>query len=430
MVYVLDPQENEFICDPCCGSGGFLIKAFEHVRDKIEKSLQNGKSNKRSEFITHDLDQLGEEERNKVLNEINKNHSILNGLLNPKDRISRISFLSSHCIFGTDANPRMARVAKMNMMMHGDGHSGLYHHDGLLNTRDIFENRFHVIFTNPPFGSRVDKDLRVNPGNCFLDVEKKEIIQKSDGKLYIEAQNRSENHIGKTVLELFDLGKVTRLTEVLFMERCLRLLRPGGRMGIVLPEGVLNSPRLQKVRNYFEARAKILLVVSLPQGLFKSLGASVKASLVFLKKFTDKEVKQYNEILQSVTREVKKKYAPGTERLKKPGTLKKAGKRYNKEQLKKINALIESEIQEEVKAQFDYEIHIAHVEKAGFSSTGAPDENQLPAIAREFAAYRDTHSLWEKKDYEKIHIAGNEEKLTTFDLKKEMMMDDETGSID
>jgi type I restriction enzyme M protein len=426
MVNVLDPRENEFICDPCCGSGGFLIKAFEHVRDQIEKSLQNGKSNKRSELTSHDLDQLGDEERNEVLNEINKNHSILNGLRNPNGRISRISFLSSQCIFGTDANPRMARVAKMNMMMHGDGHSGVYHHDGLLNISDIFENRFHVIFTNPPFGSRVDKDLRVNPEDCFLDVERKKYIEKTYGKAYIEAQNQSEKHIGKPVLDLFDLGKETRLTEVLFMERCLRLLEPGGRMGIVLPEGVLNSPRLQKVRDYFEARAKILLVVSLPPGLFKSLGASVKASLVFLKKFTNKEAKQYNEILQAVTSKVKEKYAPGIKKLeemttndiKKPGTSRKTQKRSNKEQLKKINALIESEIQKRVKNQFDYEISIAHVDKAGFSSTGAPDENQLPAIAREFTAYRKAHNLWEEKVIEAEYWNEKEGDRIIFDYNE------------
>jgi type I restriction enzyme M protein len=422
MVNVLDPREDEFICDPCCGSGGFLIKTFEYVRDLIEKNAKRASIIKRTELINHDLEQLGDKKRNKVLNEINKNHSILNGLVNPKDLTSRIFYLSRHCIFGTDANPRMARVAKMNMMMHGDGHCGVYHHDGLLNINGIYENRFHVIFTNPPFGARVDKDLILNPGDCFLDLETKEYNEKSYNESYIAAQKQLEEHIGKPVLDLFDLGKVTRLTEVLFMERCLRLLRPGGRMGIVLPEGVLNSPRLQKVRDYFEARAKILLVVSLPPGLFKSLGASVKASLVFLKKFTDEESKQYNEILRAVTREIKEKYAPEIQRLKKPGTLKKPGKPSNKEQLNKINALIKAEIQEKVKAQFDYKIHIAHVDKAGFSSTGAPDENQLPAIAREFAAYRETHPLWETKNIEVEYIdivySTGKGANTSFDLKK------------
>ena len=76
-------------------------------------------------------------------------------------------------------------------------------------------------------------------------------------------------HDGKKV------GKVK--TEILFMERCLALLKPGGRMGIVLPEGIFNNPSLAYVREYCEDRARILAVVSLPQETFNSSGASVKA---------------------------------------------------------------------------------------------------------------------------------------------------------
>ena len=63
---------------------------------------------------------------------------------------SRMYQLSRNCIYGTDANPRMARTSKMNMIMHGDGHGGVHHHDGLLNINGIFEERFDVILTNPP----------------------------------------------------------------------------------------------------------------------------------------------------------------------------------------------------------------------------------------------------------------------------------------
>ncbi|MBZ4157078.1 SAM-dependent DNA methyltransferase, partial [Escherichia fergusonii] len=66
--------------------------------------------------------------------------------------------LSRKSIFGTDANPRMARVSKMNMIMHGDGHNGIHHNDGLLNVNGIFRNRFDVIITNPPFGTNLKKD--------------------------------------------------------------------------------------------------------------------------------------------------------------------------------------------------------------------------------------------------------------------------------
>ena len=108
------------------------------------------------------------------------------------------------------------------------------------------------------------------------------------------------------VLDRFKLGKVSGLTEVLFMERCLNLLKPGGRMGIVLPEGVLNNSNLQKVRDFFESRAKILLITSIPQDVFIASGATIKPSLLFFKKFTKEEEKQYNDIVNQVKKKLMK----------------------------------------------------------------------------------------------------------------------------
>lgn len=80
----------------------------------------------------------------------------------------------------------------------------------------------------------------------------------------------------KSLLSLYDVGSMSGLTEVLFMERCLRLLKKGGRMGMVLPEGVLNTSNLQKIREYFEGKAKIILICSIPQDVFIAAGATVK----------------------------------------------------------------------------------------------------------------------------------------------------------
>ena len=99
------------------------------------------------------------------------------------------------------------------------------------------------------------------------------------------------------------------LTEVLFIERCLNLLKPGGRMGIVLPEGVLNNSNLQKVRDFVECRAKILLIVSIPQDVFMASGATVKPSLLFFKKFTEQERQEYDTILNNATRQIDVKYS-------------------------------------------------------------------------------------------------------------------------
>ncbi len=160
MVSVLDPQEGELVCDPCCGSGGFLIKTFEYVREKIEKDIELQKDNFKAERYGDDYDKLPEKKKQKIEKEVAQTFSYLNQELNINNEKGRLRSLSFDCIYGTDANPRMARTAKMNMIMHGDGHGGVHHHDGLLNVNGIFENRFDIILTNPPFGARVEKDLK------------------------------------------------------------------------------------------------------------------------------------------------------------------------------------------------------------------------------------------------------------------------------
>ena len=93
---------------------------------------------------------------------------------------------------------------------------------------------------------------------------------------------------GTNILDLFEIGKgkANRATEIIFVERCLSLLKPGGRMGIVLPDGNLNNPSLSWLRRWCEGKARVLAVVSLPEETFRSADATVKASLVFFRRFT------------------------------------------------------------------------------------------------------------------------------------------------
>ena len=284
MVHVLDPEEGELICDPTCGSGGFLIKAFEYVREKIEQEIRGEKERLRLQLEGPDYEQKSEREQWLINRQISKMQEMLNRELDTSIPGGRLYDLSHRCIYGTDANPRMARTAKMNMIMHGDGHSGVYHHDGLLNVNGVFEGRFDVILTNPPFGARISKDQKVTENDRMRPEEIKK-YRRMFGKSYNQALRQVEDNIGSQLLSLYDVGKFSGLTEVLFMERCLRLLKPGGRMGMVLPEGVLNTSNLQKVREYFEGRAKILFICSIPQDVFVTAGATVKPSLVFLKRF-------------------------------------------------------------------------------------------------------------------------------------------------
>ena len=171
--------------------------------------------------------------------------------------IDRIDWDFSHKqVFGIDINDRIARVAMMDMVIHDDGHSNIECNDALTNyqnfdrRKDIRSGKYSLLLTNPPFGAVV-KDQKV--------------------------------------LKQYELGSKVRKrnsqkTEILFIERCLDLLKSKGRMGIVLPDGVLTNSSLQYVRDFIERKAKILVAVSLPRHAFVPSGSGVKASLIFLQK--------------------------------------------------------------------------------------------------------------------------------------------------
>ena len=401
MVKVLDPQEGEYICDPCCGSGGFLIDAFEYVRSKIEADIERQKEAFKQQFYTDDYEKASEEEKEATDTKVADIFSQLNRELDINNAKGRLRTLSFDCIYGTDANPRMARTAKMNMIMHGDGHGGVHHHDGLLNVNGIFDNRFDVILTNPPFGAHIDKDLKITETDRFTDEAKIAQYKKRYGEAYEEALKQVNDHIGDSLLSLYETGSMSGLTEVLFIERCLNLLKPGGRMGIVLPEGVLNNTNLQKIRDFVESKAKILLIVSIPQDVFIASGATVKPSLLFFKKFTEEEAQQYNEITQAAQAEAEKPYeAELTDivaQLAKRGkeAVSKEEKKQLRDRQKEIEASIDTQKKKIIKERFDYQIPIAEVQKAGISTTGAPIENELEPLEQEFTAYRKENNLWD-----------------------------------
>lgn len=399
MVEILDPQEGETICDPCCGSGGFLIKAFEYVRAKIENEIKIAKDKIKVQYYNDDYNKLSEKEQEVIDQKVNEQFNLLNSELDINNPDSRIRKLSFDCIFGTDANPRMARTAKMNMIMHGDGHGGVHHHDGLLNVNGIFDGRFSLILTNPPFGARVEKSLKITEQDKYKDTDRINKYTERYGDDYLVALGQINNNIGKSVLSLYDLGEMSSLTEVLFIERCLNLLCPGGRMGIVLPEGVLNNTKLQKVRDFVEGKAKIINITSIPQDVFIASGATVKPSLLFFKKFTEEEEKKFNKIMEEATKTANTKHKAELEEVEIQLKVRGIGKEEKKELKDKQNQilqLIADEIKLEIKTKFDYEISIVEVEKAGISTTGSPIENELLPVAIEFKKYRIKKKLWKE----------------------------------
>lgn len=397
IIDILDPQEGELICDPCCGSGGFLIKAFEYVREKIELDIQQAKNKLKEKFLGDDFELMTDKQKEKVSEQLAHYLNLLNTELDTQKEGSRVYSLSHNCIFGTDANPRMARTAKMNMIMHGDGHGGVHHHDGLLNVNGVFENRFDVILTNPPFGSRVEKSLLVTEADRFTDQKKIDYYIERYGKDYINAMKQVTDNIGKPILALYSSGNLSGLTEVLFIERCIRLLKPGGRLGIVLPEGVLNNTNLQSVRELFEGMAKILLITSIPQDVFMASGATVKPSLLFFKKFTNEERNQFGAIKQTATEEVESEYRSQLEAI--DAFLNDKGnsvseKKNKKAEKRSIKSKMATEVWALIKERFDYTIPIAQVQKTGITTTGAACDNELIDLAKEFTPYRKEHNMW------------------------------------
>lgn len=420
MVRMVDPQEDEVVCDPASGSGGFLIRVFEIVREKILADADREYNDFKAE-LEKDKSLTEEQQAKKLQDKFTE----LQVLIDQKREGSRLWKLSNRCIYGTDANDRMARTSKMNMIMHGDGHGGVHHHDGFLNVNGIFEGRFDIILTNPPFGANVEPTDKVLEVDIKVNPAAEERYLKEYGDLYREAQNRVKAALNKPIASLFDLPKSDKAkikTEVLFIERCLDLLTPGGRLGIVLPEGIFNNPSLAYVREFTEDRAILRAVVSLPQETFVSSGASVKCSLLFLQKFTEEEQQQFDETYTTAKSEIEARYADEIkaerERLEneieatrqtKDAEERKAMEKELKDYLKAMEVRQVAEARQLLKERFSYPIFMYEAEKVGISATGEEDQNELYPNANQPADCDKTCLEWYREflaDPSALAVAG------------------------
>ena len=420
MVRMLDPQEGERICDPASGSGAFLTRCFEIIREAIAADVDAQYRafceiiDKKRGVSLADKAKAKREEYKKLQEQLDP-YSDPDKFVADRKR-SRIWKLSNLSIYGTDANDRMARTSKMNMIMHGDGHGGVHHHNGLLNVNGIFEGRFQVIATNPPFGATVTSENVILPGDYQVSADARSRYIGEHGSAYTDAVDRIRAAEGKPILSLFKLpwrGKeepkpekppnedepagrrkkdrsLSMKTELVFIERCLYLLAPGGRMGIVLPEGIFNNPSLAYVREFTEDRAFLRAVVSLSQDTFVSSGASVKCSILFLEKFTDAEAARLEKLRNKAIQEVTKKHQPAIDsehsRIEEAMAAAKESKdRTRTAELrkelasfdKKMADTIATESRALLKQRFDYPVFLYEADKVGISATGEPDLNEL-----------------------------------------------------
>jgi type I restriction enzyme M protein len=171
----------------------------------------------------------------------------------------------SNFVYGIDINNSIARIAKMKLLLTANVPTNINCYsslDDLDKIKNLFQQKdgFDIVLTNPPFGAKINNSS---------------VLSKYDlGHKWI-----TKNGLRKTKNVL-----VSQSAEILFIERCLQLLKVGGRMGIVLPNGNFENPSLEYLRTYIKGNAKIISIISLPQETFIPYGAGVKTSILFLEK--------------------------------------------------------------------------------------------------------------------------------------------------
>ena len=373
-ISVLPIKNDSKVLDTSCGSGGFLLYALDKVRKQATEYYPNYKNDTKQYDrwykYWHDF--------------------------------------ASNNLYGIEINEQISRAAKMNMIIHDDGHTNVITMDGLLDEKLIEEytknygfkyNSFDFIVTNPPFGSSV------------------KLAEKAYLKTY---------RLGKKEEDWLALkptpstARDNQSTEILFIEQGYKFLKPNGFMAIVVPDGILTNSSLQYVREQIENWFRIVAVVSMPQTAFMATGAGVKSSVLFLQKwdlnheyvFEDKKKSieqqllyesRYKEQISSWDLEKKNKQKVKISELSNANGI-SAAEVKKTEEYKKWNADLSEEykekvenLREELSEKYfeskqtklpDYPIFMAIAEDIGYDATGKPTgNNELVEIGKELKKF-------------------------------------------
>lgn len=234
MVDILQPSETDKIIDPACGSGGFLIDSLKYVWDIADKKHRK----------------LGWSEAQ---------------IQNEKIKIATNNFR------GLDKDYFLSKVAKAYMNLVGDGTTGIFCEDSLEKSKNwkqetqlkIQLGTFDILLTNPPFGSNIK-------------VEGEDKLKQFD-LAHQWKKNKEDNTLEKRTL------KEKEAPQILFIERCLQLLKDGGKMAIVLPDGIFGNESESYVRNWILKNAKIVAVIDVPLETFLP-NTGTKTSILVLQK--------------------------------------------------------------------------------------------------------------------------------------------------
>lgn len=375
IVDVLPITNDSKVLDTSCGSGGFLLYALNKVRDEATEYYPNYKNDARQYAkwfpYWHDF-----AEKN---------------------------------LYGIEINEQISRAAKMNMIIHDDGHTNVITSDGLVSDAIIKERTgnkgfeygtFDFIITNPPFGSNIRQTEQ-----AYLKTY--QLGKKEEDWLAVKAKAGDDTRDGQQ-------------SEVLFIEQDYKFLKEGGILAIVLPDGILTNSSMQYVRTQLEDWFRIVAVVSMPQTAFAANGAGVKSSVLFLKKWSKEHTEElvgkkkaietkllsdanYLETRNLWEKEIKQKQKEKvdslkTRELKSTTAIKQtqAYKEWNAELLAEYASKVDelkSKLADEcqVKKQRelpDYPIFMAIAEEIGYDATGKKTAvNELDIIGQELKKF-------------------------------------------
>lgn len=224
IVRMVDPGPLDKVLDPACGSGGFLIMALSHVW----MHLQN-----EGELKAWTRDHL----------------------------LRRQAHVAHHQFKGIDKDAFLARVCKAYMALIGDGRSGVFCENTLeepavwsAETRTHIDlGTFDVVMTNPPFGKKI-----VVEGEALLSQYELGYKWRKDAA----AQRWSRT----------DTLRSSAPPQIPFLERCVRCLKPGGRLGIVMPESIFGNPTHRYIVQWLLEHLQVQAVITMPEALFKTSG--------------------------------------------------------------------------------------------------------------------------------------------------------------
>lgn len=259
VVKMLDPEPGARIYDPACGTGGFIVMAFNYISEKLRR---------KHKITWKNPNKPTEEEEKALFDEIHE---------------------SGYSIFGTDFNSNLVKAAQMNMIMNNDGRGGLYAENGLELTsqwksaearQKIQLGSMDFVMANPPFGAKIK-------------IDRSEILEH-----YELAHGWSKTADGKWMQE----GNLKNALEpeVLFVERCIKLLKPGtGKCGIVLPDSILSNPGYAYVRYWILQNCEVLASVDLPVETFLPR-TGTQTSVLILRRKNDHE-----KLMESMSGEMK-----------------------------------------------------------------------------------------------------------------------------